>query len=221
MGILSKVKSKVKSVAKPAAIVSKVKSVAKPSNLAKVALAATGVGALTMGASALAAKKAEKVEYKISSWEPLESDPSKVSIKYSPALSIAKSDKITVSGTPFDGEYSDTEYRTRNEVYIKPATPVTTSGTGGTFKLKTSMAARAAGAASATKAGVRTTAKKTGDVVKKGAKKVAGAVGGVAGALWDRIKMYIYIAIAIAVLGGGAWLYFQFKARQALMGAAA
>lgn len=206
MGFLSKAKSKVKSVA-------------KPSTLAKVALAATGVGAITMGASALAAKKAEKAEYKISSWGPLESDPTKVSIKYSPVLSIAKSDKITVSGTPFDGEYTNTEYRTRNEVYIKPATPVTTSGTGGTFKLKTSMAARAKGAASATKAEVRTAAKKTGDVVKKGAQKVGKAVGGVAGALWNRIKMYVYIAIAIAVLGGGAYLYMQYKARQALMGA--
>jgi hypothetical protein len=68
---------------------------------------------------------------------------------------------------------------------------------------------------------VRTTAKKTGDVVKKGAQKVAGAVGGVAGALWNRIKMYVYIAIAIAVLGGGAYLYMQYKARQALMGAVA
>jgi hypothetical protein len=220
MGLLSKVKSKVKSVAKPAAIVSKVKSVAKPSTLAKVALAATGVGALTMGASALAAKKAEKAEYKINNWGPLESDPSKVSIKYSPALSIAMSDMITVSGTPFDGEYSDPEYRTRNEVYIKPATPVTTSGTGGIFKLKTSMAARVAGAASATKAGVRTTAKKTGTAVKTGAQKVGKAVGGVAGALWNKIKWYVYGLILVALLSGAAYLYMQYKARQALMGAA-
>ena len=184
-----------------------------------MALAATGVGAVALGASALAAQKAEKAEYKISSWKPLASDPTKLSIMYSPALSIAKSDKITVSGTPFAGEYSNPEYRTRNEVYITPATPIVASGTGGTFKLKTSMAARAKGAASATKAGVRTTAKKTGDVVKKGAQKVGKAVGGVAGALWNRIKMYIYIALAIALLGGGAYLYMQYKARQALMGA--
>jgi len=198
---------------------SKVKSVAKPSTLAKIALAATGVGAITMGASALAAKKAEKAEYKISSWKPLESDPTKVSLMYSPALSIAKTDKITVSGTPFDGEYSGTEYRTRNEVYIKPAKAVTAPGTGGTFKLKTSMAARAAGAASAAKAGTRTVAKKTGTAVKKGAQKVGKAVGGVAGALWNKIKMYIYIAIAIAFLGIGAYLFLQYKARQVLTGA--
>jgi len=205
MGFLAKAKSKVKSAA-------------KPSTLAKVALAATGVGALTMGASALAAKKAEKAEYKISSWKPLESDPTKVSLMYSPALSIAKSDTITVSGTPFDGVYKDPEYRTRNEVYIKPATPVVASGTGGTFKLKTSMAARAKGAVSAAKAGTRTVAKKAGSAVKAGVKKVGKAVGGVAGALWNKIKMYVYIAIAIAVLGGGAYLYMQYKARQALMG---
>jgi hypothetical protein len=171
-----------------------------------------------MGASAIAAKKVEKTAYKISSWGPLASDPTKVSIKYSPALSLAKSDTITVSGTPFDGVYKDPEYRTRNEVYIKPATPVVASGTGGTFKVKTSMAARVKGAASATKAGARTTAKKTGSAVKAGAKKVGKAVGGAAGAIWNKIKMYVYIAIAIAVLGGGAYLYMQYKARQALIG---
>jgi len=93
-------------------------------------------------------------------------------------------------------------------VYIKPATPVVAAGTGGTFKVKTSMAARAKGSASATKAGVRTTAKKTG-----------AAIGGVAGSLWNRIKMYIYIALAIMLLGGGLYLYMQYKARQALIGA--
>jgi hypothetical protein len=208
MGVLSKVKSKVKSVA-------------KPSTLAKIALAGTGVGALAMGATALQAKKVEKTSYKINSWGPLESDPTKVSLKYSPAVSLAKSDKLTVSGTPFDGVYSDPEYRTRNEVYIKPATAVTASGTGGSFKVKTSMAARAKGGASATKAGARTAAKKTGGAIKAGAQKVGKAVGGVAGALWNRIKMYVYIAIAIAILGGGAYLYMQYKARQALAGVVA
>jgi len=208
MGILSKVKSKVKSVAKPAAIVSKAKSIAKPGNLAKVALAATGVGALTMGASALAAKKVEKTEYKISNWGPLESDPSKVSLKYSPALSLAKSDKITVSGTPFDGTYTDPEYRTRNEVYIKPATPVTTSGTGGTFKVKTSMAARAKGAASATKAGARTT-------IKVGASKVKGVVGG----FWDWIKWKLMIASVVGIIG--LVIYMKFFSPAALASLAA
>lgn len=174
----------------------------------KIALASTGVGAVAMGASALQAKKVEKTTYNINSWGPLESDPSKVSLKYSPALSLAKSDKITVSGTPFDGVYSEPQYRTRNEVYITPATPVTQSGTGGTFKVKTSMAARAKGGASATKAGVRTAAKKVGKGIKS-----AGSF------LWDKIKWYVYGLILVAILGGGAYLYMQYKARQALAGA--
>jgi len=176
----------------------------------KIALASTGVGAVAMGATALQAKKVEKTKYNINSWGPLESDPTKVSLKYSPALSLAKSDKLTVSGTPFDGVYSDPEYRTRNEVYIKPATAVTTSGTGGSFKVKTSMAARAKGGASATKAGVRTAAKKVGK-----------AVGGAGSFLWNKIKFYVYAAIAVAVLGGCAYLYMQYKARQALAGVVA
>jgi len=223
MGILSKVKSKVKSVAKPAAIVSKVKSVAKPGNIAKAALLAVAapLSIAAGGGAALAAKKVEKTEYKINNWGPLESDPSKVSIKYSPALSLAKSDKITVSGTPFDGTYTDPEYRTRNEVYIKPATPVTTSGNGGTFKVKTSMGARLKGAASATKAGVRTSAKKTGSTIKAGAQKVSKAVGGVAGALWNKIKWYVYGLIIAALLSGAAYLFMQYKARQVLAAAAA
>lgn len=196
MGLLSKVKS-----VKPAAVLSKAKSVAKPSTLAKIALAGTGVGAVTMAVTAGAAKKVEKTEYKISSWGPLESDPSKVSIKYSPALSLAKSDKITVSGTPFDGTYTDPEYRTRNEVYIKPATPVTASGTGGTFRVKTSMAARAAGAASATKAGTRTGLKKTGGAIKKGANVVAGKVKSAVGGFWDAIKWKLMIASVVGIIG--------------------
>jgi hypothetical protein len=181
MGVLSKVKSKVKSVA-------------KPSTLAKIALAGTGVGAAAMAVTALQAKKVEKTTYKIGTWAPLESDPSKVSLRYSPALSLAKSDKLTVSGTPFDGTYSDPEYRTRNEVYIKPATPVTTSGTGGSFKVKTSMAARAKGGASATKAGVRTQAKKAGAAVKK-------VTSAASNWIWDKFKWYI-IAAAVFLFGG-------------------
>ena len=201
-------------------LLAKVKSKATVKNLGKVALATTGVGALTMGATALAAKKVEKTTYNINSWAPLESDPSKVSLKYSPALSLAKSDKITVSGTPFDGSYSDPEYRTRNEVYIKPATPVTQPGTGGTFKVKTSMAARAAGGFSATKAGARTTAKKTGTAVKKGAQAVGKGISKASSWLWDKIKWYVYGAILVALLVGGGYLFMQYKARQALMGAA-
>jgi hypothetical protein len=176
---------------------SKVKSAAKPGNIVKAGLlVATAPASLVVGGgAALAAKKVEKTEYKISSWGPLESDPSKVSLKYSPALSLAKSDKITVSGTPFDGVYTNPEYRTRNEVYIKPATAVTTSGTGGTFKVKTSMAARVKGAGSATKAGVRTGAKKTGTAIKK--------VGGAAGNfIWQKFKWPIIFVIVMVILYG-------------------
>jgi hypothetical protein len=215
MGILSKVKSKVK----PAAVLSKVKSVAKPSTLAKIALAGTGVGALTMAVTAGAAKKVEKTEYKISNWGPLESDPSKVSLKYSPALSLAKSDKLTVSGTPFDGTYTDLEYRTRNEVYIKPATPVTAAGTGGTFRVKTSMAARAKGAASATKAGTRTGLKKTGSAIKKGANVVAGKVKSVVGGFWDWIKWKLMIASVVGIIG--LVIYMKFFSPAALASFAA
>jgi hypothetical protein len=180
MGILSKVKSKAKTVAKGAVI--------------GVAVGATAAisGPLLIAAKA-AQRKVEKTEYKISSWEPLKSDPTLVSIKYSPALAFDKSDKLTVSGTPFDGSYSDPKYRTRNEVYIKPATPVTASGTGGTFKVKTSIKARAKGAASATKAGARTTAKKTGAAIKKG----TGAVGNW---VWNKFKWYIIGAIVFGAL---------------------
>lgn len=174
-------------------ILSKIKSVAKPSNLAKIAIASTGVGAISMGISALAAKKVENTEYTISNWGPLESDPSKLSIKYSPALSLATSDKLTISGTPFDGEYTDLDYRTRNEVYIKTSKPIKASGTGGKFRVKTSMAARAKGGASATKAGVRTGAKKTGEAVKK--------VTSVAGNwVWDKFKWPIIIVICLIAL---------------------
>jgi hypothetical protein len=195
MGVLTKVKSKVKSVA-------------KPSTLAKVALASTGVGALAMGATALQAKKVEKTKYNINSWGPLESDPAKVSLKYSPALSLAKSDKLTVSGTPFDGVYSDPEYRTRNEVYIKPATAVTTSGTGGSFKVKTSMAARAKGGASATKAGVRTAAKKAGSAIKS-------KVGGI----FTYIKWVMMLAPIVGIVG--FVIYIKFFSPAALAARAA
>jgi len=176
-------------------IISKVKSKVSPGKLA-LGVAAGATFAVT-GPAAVAAlamkKKVEKTEYKINSWGPLESDPTMVSIKYSPALSLAKSDKLTVSGTPFDGSYSDPKYRTRNEVYIKPATPVTASGTGGTFKVKTSLEARAKGAASATKAGTRTAAKKTGAAIKKG----AGAAGSW---FWQKFKWVIYIALGLGLI---------------------
>ena len=155
-------------------------------------------------------KRPGKTTYTINSWGPLESDPSKVSLKYSPALALAKSDKITVSGTPFNGEYTNTVFRTRNEVYITPATPVKESGTGGSFTVKTSVGARLKGAASATKAGARTAAKKVG----KG-------IGKASGWLWNKIKWYVYGAIFLALLAGAGYLFLQYKARQALMGAAA
>ena len=202
----------------------------KLKNVAKVAgggllLAGGGAAAALAGPALVAAKleqkKVEKTTYNINSWGPLSSDPSKVSLKYSPALAFAKSDKLTVSGTPFDGEYTNPVYRTRNEVYITPAAPVTQSGTGGTFKVKTSVIARAKGGFSATKAGARTGAKKTGKVIKKGAQAVGRGIGKASGWLWNKIKWYVYGAIFLALLAGAGYLFFQYKARQALMGAAA
>lgn len=185
----------------------KLKTVAKVAGGA-VLVAGAPLAGPALVAAKLEQKKVEKTTYNISSWGPLESDPSKVSIKYSPALAFAKSDKLTVSGTPFDGEYTNPVYRTRNEVYITPAKPVTQSGTGGTFRVKTSVVARAKGGASATKAGARTAAKKVG----KG-------IGKASGWLWNKIKWYVYGAILVALIGGAAYLYMQYKARQVLASA--
>jgi hypothetical protein len=188
---------------------SKLKTAAKVAGGAALVAGTGGVGAAVV-ASKMQQNKVQKATYNITGWGPLPDDPSTVSLKYSPALSISNSDKLTVSGTPFDGEYSNPVFRTRNEVYIKPSNPPTQSGSGGSFKVKTSMTARAAGGASATKAGARTTAKKAGK-----------AVSGAAGALWNKIKWYVYGMILLAVLVGGGYLFMQYKARQALMGAAA
>jgi len=170
-------------------------------------------GAPLTGAALIAAqvekKKVEKRTYEIGTWAPLKSDPSKVALRYSPALAFAKSDKLTVSGTPFDGEYSNPEYRTRNEVYIKPSTPVTQSGKGGTFKVKTSVAARAKGMASATKAGVRTSAKKTGKAIKK----VTGAASNL---IWQKFKWPIIIFIVLVVIYGLSKLAEIYSATRAV-----
>jgi hypothetical protein len=152
----------------------------------KIALAATGVGAVALGAAALQKRKAQKKVYTIDRWGPVESNPSLVAIHYTPAIALAKSDRVTITGTPFDGEYKPTKAPTRNDIQITPSAPVTTSGTTGTFKVKTGTVARLKGALGATKAGVRT-----------GLKKTAGLAGKGLSMLWNKIKWYV-IGLAVA-----------------------
>ena len=153
----------------------------------KIALAATGVGAVALGASALAKRRAQKKNYTIDRWNAI--DGGLVAIHYTPAIALAKSDRMIITGTPFDGEYKPTKAPTRNDVQIKPSQAVSGSGTSGSFKVKTGTIARLKGAVSATKAGVRT-----------GIKKTAGAIGKGIGMLWAKLKWYIIGAVVVGLL---------------------
>jgi len=189
---------------------SKLKTAIKnPTAAAKDVAKVGATVALTGGVGAVAAtaemKKVESTTYTIDKWNPVPSNPSLVAIHFTPALALSKGDHVIISGTPFDGDYKPTNVPTRNDFQIQPGTPVTDSGTTGTFKVKTSIAARAEGGVAATKAGADTTVKKTGDVVKKAA-----------GAFWDKIKMYIYGLLAFLVIGGIIYSLVKAKAAQAV-----
>lgn len=160
--------------------------------LKKVGGTALVIGATggTGAAVALGLKtKMEKTKYNISSWGPRKDDPKQAFIMYSPESALDTSDTITVTGTPFDGKYGVKKGRTRREAWIQPGAPLTTTGEGGSFKVKTSVAARLRHMHSAGLSKTRTVAKKTGDVVKKGANY-----------MWDKIKKALIILVVLLVL---------------------
>ena len=162
----------------------------------KVGGTALVIGA-TGGAGAAVAlglkKKMEKTTYNISSWGPRKDDPNQAFIMYSPESALDTSDTITISGTPFDGKYGVKKGRTRREAWIQPGAPLTTTGEGGSFKVKTSVAARLRHMHSAGLSKARTGAKKTGDVVKK-------AAGSAANYMWDKIKKALIILVVLGLL---------------------
>jgi hypothetical protein len=160
--------------------------------LKKVGGAALVLGA-TGGVGAVAAtammKNMEKTQYNISSWGPRKDDPKQAFIMYSPEGAMDTSDTLTVTGTPFAGKYPVKKGRTRREVWIQPGAPLTTTGSGGSFRVKTSIPARLRHMHSAGLSKTRTVAKKTGDVVKKGANY-----------MWDKIKKGLMILFALMIL---------------------
>ena len=154
---------------------------------AALVLGATGgVGAV---AATAMMKNMEKTQYNISSWGPRKDDPKQAFIMYSPEAAMDTSDTLTVSGTPFDGKYPVKKGRTRREVWIQPGAPLTTTGEGGSFRVKTSVAARLRHMDSKGLATTRTVAKKTGDKIKK-----AGNF------MWDKIKKGLMILFALMIL---------------------
>jgi hypothetical protein len=166
----------------------KLKDKLKKAAGAGLVIAATGgAGA----AAALALKnKMEKTTYNINSWGPQGSDL--ISLKYGPPSAFDTADKLTIAGTPFDGQYGVVKGRSRSEVWIKPAQPITQSGSGGTIRAKTSVPARLRHLHSATLAKTRDTAKATGKAVKKG-------FGAATGFIWKWVKRGL-IAAVIALL---------------------
>ena len=163
----------------------KLKDKLKKAGGAALVLGATG-GAGAAAALALK-KKMEKTTYNIDSWGPQGSDL--VSIKYGPPSAFDTSDKLTISGTPFDGQYGVVKGRTRREVWIKPATPVTDTGSGGSIRAKTSVAARLRHMHSAGLAKTRDTAKAAGKLAGKGMSYI-----------WDKIKKALIILVVLLLL---------------------
>jgi hypothetical protein len=173
-----------------------IKKIVTVGNLKKAAGTVAVLGA-TGGVGAVAAtammKNMEKTKYNISSWGPRKDDPNQAFIMYSPEAAMDTSDTLTVSGTPFDGKYPVKKGRTRREVWIQPGAPLTTTGEGGSFSVKTSIAARLRHLHSKGLSEVRTGAKKTGDVVKKAATKASDY-------MWDKIKKALIILAILMVI---------------------
>lgn len=164
----------------------KLKKIGKVGGAALVIGATGGTGA----AVALAAKKSiEKTTYKVDRWGPLKEDASMVGMHYSPSAPLDTEDFVTVTGTPFDGKHKVKRGRTRNDVWIKPGSPVTTTGTDGEFRVQTSVGARLRNIASAPTAAVRTGTTKTIKAVKKAS-----------GYMWDRIKKALMILVALLIV---------------------
>ena len=160
----------------------------KKAAITTVAFGTSG-GLVGTAVAAKIMKDMEKTTYNVSSWGPRKDDPNQAFMMYSPEAALDTSDTITVSGTPFDGKYPVKRGRTRREVWIQPAQPLSESGSGGSFRVKTSVLARQRNIHSAGISATRTTAKKTGDVVKKGANY-----------MWDKIKKALIILVVLMLL---------------------
>jgi hypothetical protein len=186
-GAAGKIKSTATSVTGTGSLKDKLK---KTAGAALVVAATGGTGA---AAAAVMMKNMEKTQYNISSWGPRKDDPKQAFIMYSPEAAMDTSDTLTISGTPFDGKYPVKKGRTRREVWIQPGAPLTTTGSSGSFRVKTSVAARLRHLGSKATSEVRTGAKKSGDVVKKAAGKASSF-------LWDKIKKGLMILFALMIL---------------------
>lgn len=162
------------------------RKVAKVGGAGLVVATTGGAGAAT--AVALM-NKVNGTTYTVDRWGPLKEDATLVGLHYGPSVSLDTTDKVTISGTPFDGVYDVKKGRTRNDVWIKPNAPVTTSGTSGTMRVKTSVQARLRHLGDAAVATTRTGAKKTGKVVK-----------GAGNYLWNKIKKGLLILLVILIL---------------------
>ena len=182
-GAAGKIKSTATSVTGTGSLKDKLK---KTAGAALVVAATGGTGA---AAAAVMMKNMEKTQSNISSWGPRKDDPKQAFIMYSPEAAMDTSDTLTISGTPFDGKYPVKKGRTRREVWIQPGAPLTTTGSSGSFRVKTSVAARLRHLGSKATSEVRTTAKKTGDKIKKGANY-----------MWDKIKKGLMILFALMIL---------------------
>ena len=163
-----------------------IKKIAKVGGAGLVIAATGGAGA----AAAIAMKKKiEGTTYNSDRWGPLKEDASMVGIHYSPAAALDTSDFVTISGTPFDGRYPVNRARTRNDVWVKPAKPITETGTSGSFKVQTSIPARLRHLGAGTTAAVRTTGTKTVKAVKKGV-----------GFVWSMVKRALIFLVVALVL---------------------
>lgn len=147
------------------------------------------VVATTGGTGAAAAiamkKKIEGTTYNSDRWGPLKEDASMIGIHYNPPAALDTDDFVTVSGTPFDGKYPVKRARTRNDIWIKPAQPVSETGASGSFKVQTSIPARLRHLGAGATAGVRTTG-------KKGIKGV--------GFVWRMIKRALIFLVVALIL---------------------
>ena len=144
-------------------------------------------GTAIIATAAVMKKKMEKTTYNINSWGPQGSDL--ISLKYDPPSAFDTADKLTISGTPFDGQYGVVKGRTRKEVWIKPAQPISESGSGGTIRAKTSIPARLRHIHSAGLAKTRD----TGKAVGRGMKRAANW-------WWNKVKKLLIIIFIFALL---------------------
>lgn len=151
------------------------------------------VVATTGGTGAAAAiamkKKIEGTTYNSDRWGPLKEDASMIGIHYNPPAALDTDDFVTVSGTPFDGKYPVKRARTRNDIWIKPAQPVSETGASGSFKVQTSIPARLRHLGAGATAAVRTTGTKAGKAVGKGV-----------GFVWRMIKRALIFLVVALIL---------------------